>query len=647
MFSGSSGRDGRSRSRRKAPQRSRAGSLFYWGGVLALWAVILFGGLLAYVTVTIPPEVLATLKKRPPNVTLVAADGTQIAERGLRRGYIRLRQMPPYLVDAVLATEDRRFRSHLGIDPVGLARAMIANIQAGAVVEGGSTITQQLAKNVFLTPERTITRKAQEAVLAVWLETQLSKDQILELYLNRVYFGAGTYGVEAASKRYFGKSARKVSVAEAALLAGLLKAPSRYAPTSNPKLAEERASEVLANMVEARLLTADQAMAAMSQPANVRNPDGITGYEYAADWVMDLLPGLLPDHQTDIVVETTLDPALQRRAQDILTETLAREGRERNASQAAAVVLDPHGAVRAMIGGSSYKETQYNRAVKSRRQPGSAFKPFVYLAALESGFTPNSRIDDAPLNINGWRPTNYKNEYLGPITMRESLARSVNTVAVRLTMEAGRWRVARTAKRLGIESELHNNLSIALGTAEVSLLELVSAYTPFANGGYVNAPHIVTRIRSPRGKVLYQRRTLGQPLAVHYAHVGAMNDMMHEVMVSGTGRNAALADRPSAGKTGTTQNFRDAWFVGYTADYVAGVWVGNDDGSPMKKVTGSSIPAHIWRDIMTAAHDGRRPAPLPGTAPSIAQRAPAVIDQATTEVRSFFNRVLGVFSPSG
>lgn len=638
------------RKSRNARSSSSFGGFFYWGGVLALWAAILFGGLIAYVTVSIPPEVLASIKKRPPNVTLVAADGSRLAERGLRRGYIRLKHMPKHLVGAVLATEDRRFRSHFGVDPIGLARAMMKNVQAGAVVEGGSTITQQLAKNVFLTPERTITRKMQEAVLAVWLETQLKKDEILELYLNRVYFGAGTYGIEAASQRYFGKSARKVNIAEAALLAGLLKAPSRYAPTRSPRLAEERASVVLANMVDAGMLTSKRAMAAISDPADVRNPSGITGFEYAADWVMELLPGLLPDWESDIIVETTIEPSLQRRAQDIVSRKLDEQGGKRKAGQASAIVLDTTGAVRAMVGGKSYKESQYNRVVKSRRQPGSAFKPFVYLAALETGFTPDSILLDAPINIDGWRPANYKNEYLGRISMQDSLARSINTVAVRLTMEAGRWRVARTAKRLGIESEIHNNLSLALGTAEVTLLELASAYVPFANGGYVAAPHIVTRIRTPKGKVVYERRTLGQPQAVALRHVGAMNQMMHEVMLSGTGRRAALQDRPSAGKTGTTQNFRDAWFVGHTANYVAGVWVGNDDGSPMKKVTGGSIPAEIWHDVMLEAHKSKHAAPLAGmggSGPSIAQRAIEPVDRAATEVRSFFNRVLGVFSPSG
>lgn len=634
------------RARKRSP-RSGFGSTFYWGGVLGVWAVIALCGVLGYLTLTMPAGVLTKLKQRPPNVTLVASDGTVMAERGLRRGYIRLRHMPRHLRNAVLATEDRRFYAHYGVDPVGLARAMFRNVQAGAIVEGGSTITQQLAKNLFLTPERTITRKLQEAVLAVWLEILLSKDQILEAYLNRVYFGAGTHGVEAAAKRYFGKSARKVTVAEAALLAGLLKAPSKYAPTKNPGLAERRASTVIAKMVEAKLLTSGQAMAAISAPARVRNPSGITGYEYAADWVVDILPRLLVGaRRSDVVVETTIDPVLQREAQRIVSRTLDARSKKVRAEQAAAVVLDTRGAVKAIVGGRSYRESQYNRVVKSLRQPGSAFKPFVYLAALESGLTPNTVIDDAPINVNGWRPKNYRNQYRGAITMREGLADSVNTVAVRLTLEAGRTRVARTARRLGIESEVKKNLSIALGTSEVTLLELVSAYAPFANGGYVATPHIVRRIRTPGGKILYKRRTTGRLRAVALPYVAAMNDMMSAAMVSGTATRAALPDRAAAGKTGTTQNFRDAWFVGYTANYVAGVWIGNDDGKPMKRVTGGSLPAAMWKEIMLSAHRAKAPAPLPGaTQPALAQTR-SLSDRLRRDTDSFLDRVLSVLSPN-
>ncbi|MDA7948052.1 MAG: PBP1A family penicillin-binding protein [Hyphomicrobiaceae bacterium] len=648
------GRPSRSAGKRRSSKRTRngksrtvLGGLVYWGSVLGIWALIALGGVLAYVTLTMPADVMANIKLRPPNVTLVGSDGTVLAERGLRRGYIRLKHMPRHLIDAVLATEDRRFRAHFGIDPIGLMRAMVKNAKAGTIVEGGSTITQQLAKNLFLTPERTVTRKMQEVVLAFWLETQLSKNEILESYLNRVYFGAGTHGVEAAAKRYFGKSARNVTVAEAALLAGLLKAPSKYAPTRNPRLAEQRASIVIANMVDAELLTSKQAMAAISEPAEVRNPSGITGYEYAADWVVEILPRLLgAEHRSDVIVETTIDPVLQREAQRIVSQTLDSHSDRVNANQAAALVLDTGGGVKAIVGGRSYRESQYNRVIRSRRQPGSAFKPFVYLAALESGLTPDTLVRDAPLNINGWRPKNYKNKYRGRITMREALANSVNTVAVRLTLEAGRWRVARTARRLGIESDIQKNLSIALGTSEVTLLELVSAYAPFANGGYIATPHIVNRIQTSEGKILYQRRTTGRPRAVALPYVAAMNDMMSATMVAGTARRAALTDRPAAGKTGTTQNFRDAWFVGYTAHYVAGVWIGNDDSKPMKRVTGGSLPAGMWKDIMLTAHRQTQAASLPGgRQPALAQSR-AVTDQPQKNKRSLIDRVLGVLSPN-
>ena len=620
--------------------------MFYWGGVAGVWGILILAGLVSYVTLAMPPSTLADIKKHPPNVTLVASDGTVLAERGRGRGFIALRHMSPHLINAVLATEDRRFRAHFGVDPVGLVRAMAKNALAGAVVQGGSTITQQLAKNVFLSPERTIARKFQEVVLAIWLEMHLSKNEILEIYLNRVYFGAGAYGVEAASRRYFGKSARQVTLAEAALLAGLLKAPSRYAPTRNPRRAQERASIVLANMVSAKLLSSAHAMAAISQPAKLRNPDGLTGYEYAADWVAELLPGLMGEQNFDVIVELTIDPVLQREAQALVNKAMTAHGPARNAGQAAALVLATNGAVKALVGGKSYSESQFNRAVKAHRQPGSAFKPFVFLAALEAGLTPNSLVATGPVNINGWRPKNYSDKYRGAITMREALAQSVNTAAVRLTMEAGRARVVRTAHRLGIESELHDNPSLALGTSEVTLLELVSAYAPFANGGYRVAPHIVKRIRTAKGKTLYKRRTLGRPRAVARAHVGAMNAMLREVMVSGTGKRAALPGLPAAGKTGTTQNFRDAWFVGYTARFVAGVWVGNDDGAPMKRVTGGTLPAQIWKSIMAVAHRNTRPAPLPGmSAPVLAQRKPAA--PAGQAKRSFFQRVLGVISPSG
>ncbi len=626
----------------------------YWGSVCAIWVALIFGSLTGYYISTLPDPMLTGLEKRPPNVTVLAANGTVLAEHGMRRDHVRIDRLPAYLADAVIATEDRRFHAHFGVDPVGLARALYRNYRAGSVVEGGSTITQQLAKNIFLTPARTIERKLQEMVLAVWLEMKFSKDKILELYLNRVYFGAGTYGVESAAQRYFGKSARQVTLSEAALLAGLLKAPSRYAPTKSPRRAEERAAVVIAAMVDAGVLKPKLAMVALAEPARARNPSGLKGYEYAVDWVAELLPGIVGDHRSDLIVETTIDARLQRKAQQIVGMTIASHGGFVDAEQAAAVILDAKGAVVALVGGASYKASQFNRAVKSLRQPGSAFKPIVFLAALEAGLTPDTVVTDAPVSINGWRPTNYDKKYAGRVTLRQALARSINTVAVRLTMEVGRWRVIRTARRLGISSPLHNNPSIALGTAETTLLELTSAYAPFANGGQGIFPHIIRRVRTSRGKVLFDHGRMGPGRVVAPPYVSGMNDMMAETLVTGTGKQAALPGRPAAGKTGTSQNFRDAWFIGYTANYTAGVWVGNDDSSPMKKVTGGGLPTQIWKQLMLQAHKGVPVASLPGA--SAAKKlspgwAPKVSEEVVTPPsridEPFLRRVFGAIRPNG
>jgi penicillin-binding protein 1A len=622
-----------------------------FGLVACIWGTIVLGGAVVYFIAQVPDPILATLDDRPPNVTILAADGTVLAERGLRRGHVRVEALPAHLIKAVMATEDRRFYNHFGIDPIGLARASYRNIAAGTVVEGGSTITQQLAKNLFLRPERTLTRKLEELIYAVWLEQRFTKDEILELYLNRVYFGGGTYGVEAAARHYFGKSARAVSLPQAALLAGLLKAPSRYAPTRSVTVASARAEQVLFNMVEAGFISKREARAAGEQPLMLSAKGDETGYPYAIDWVAELLPEFVGEHEADLIVDTTIDAKLQRATQESLRQLLDTEGAKFAANEGAVVVLDPFGGVKALVGGRSYKASPYDRAIKSLRQPGSAFKPFVYLAALESGYTPDSVAYDGPVRIGAWSPQNYTNDYKGEVTLRYSMAHSLNTVAAKLTSEVGAWRVVRTARRLGIHSKLHAQPSIALGTAEVTLLEMTGAYAPFANGGQGVLPHVITKVRNGEGKVLYRRRqtTTGQVVALHY--VGAMNDMLNAALVRGTGKRAAIPGHVAAGKTGTTQNSRDAWFVGYTAHYVAGVWIGNDDGSRMKKVTGGTLPAMLWHDIMLTAHEDKPPLPLPGTrAPTRLQDAVARLplnggsdrrDEAQGE--PLYQRVLGLF----
>jgi len=579
---------------------------------IALIALIIVGSFLYFVA-RLPDPILLTLDDRPPNLTILASDGTVLAERGLRRGYVRLNRLPPYLPQAVIATEDRRFYNHLGVDPVGLVRAGFRNLIAGSVVQGGSTITQQLAKNLFLSPDRTFARKLEEAMYAIWLERRFTKDEILELYLNRVYFGGGTYGVEAAARRYFGRSARSVTLTQAALLAGLLKAPSRYAPTRSVELATTRVDVVLDNMVEAGFLSSAEAETAAAEPLRLRTFSDETGYPYAVDWVAETLPEVVGNTEGDLVVETTIDAGLQRAVQLTLRQTLDAEGKDLDVSEGAVVVLDTSGGIKALIGGRSYRSSPFDRAVKALRQPGSAFKPFVYLTALESGYTPDSIANDEPVAVDGWAPKNHTGTYRGAVTLRDSFAQSINTVAVKLADEVGRGNVISTARRLGIRSELHDRPSLALGTAEVTPLELVAAYVPFANGGEGITPHIIARVRNGDGKLLYEYKGAGLARVVDESYVAEMNDMMNATMVSGTGRQAALPDQIAGGKTGTSQNSRDAWFVGYTAHYVGGVWVGNDDGSKMRNVSGGTLPAHIWHDIMVYAHEGKQPLALPGT----------------------------------
>jgi penicillin-binding protein 1A len=578
----------------------------------ALVALVL-GGAFLYFVARLPDPILLTLDDRPPNLTILASDGTVLAERGLRRGYVRLDRLPPYLPQAVIATEDRRFYNHLGVDPIGLVRAGFRNLTAGSVVQGGSTITQQLAKNLFLSPDRTMARKLEEAIYAIWLERRFTKGEILELYLNRVYFGGGTYGVEAAARRYFGRSARSVTLTQAALLAGLLKAPSRYAPTRSVELATTRVDVVLDNMVEAGFLSSEEAEAAAGEPLRLRTFSDETGYPYAVDWVAETLPEVVGNAEGDLVIETTIDAGLQRAAQLTLRQTLDAEGKDLDVSEGAVVVLDTSGGIKALIGGRSYRSSSFDRAVKALRQPGSAFKPFVYLTALESGYTPDSIANDEPVAVGGWAPKNHTGTYRGAVTLRDSFAQSINTVAVKLADEVGRGNVVSTARRLGIRSELHSRPSLALGTAEVTPLELVAAYVPFANGGEGITPHIIARVRNGDGKLLYEYKGTGLARVVDESYVAEMNEMMNATMVSGTGRQAALPDQIAGGKTGTSQNSRDAWFVGYTAHYVGGVWVGNDDGSKMRNVTGGTLPAHIWHDIMVYAHEGKQPLALPGT----------------------------------
>jgi len=605
----------RTRKPRKAKRRRRSviGRLIYWCLVLGLWAAIGGVGTVAYVGAHLPPIQSLEIPKRPPSIQINDVNGRALARRGDLAGEIlTLKELPNYVPKAFVAIEDRRFYEHYGVDPYGIARALIANILHRGVAQGGSTLTQQLAKNLFLTQERTITRKLQEVLLAIWLERKFSKTQILELYLNRVYFGSGSYGIEQASLRYFGKSARQLTVAETAMLAGLVKSPSRLAPTRDFDAAEKRAKMVLAAMADLDFITPSSEKLALARPPRIVTQTGNGAVNYVADWVMDVLNDVLGHIEDDIVVQTTIDAGLQASAEKSLSDELSAKGDKSGVAQGAVIAMTPDGAVRAMVGGRNYADSQFNRAVAAKRQPGSAFKPFVYLTALEHGLEPDSVRDDKPIKIKGWQPENYGHEYFGPVTLTKALAMSLNTVSVRLTMEFTPMTVIRTAHRLGIASKLEPNASIALGTSEVSMLELVGAYAPFANGGYAVVPHVIEGIVGANGKAIYthSEQQLGRIIEARY--VGMMNEMMAQTLTIGTAHKAALPGWPAAGKTGTSQDFRDAWFIGYTGHLVTGVWLGNDDGTPTKKVTGGGLPVEIWSRFMRAAHQGVPIAALPG-----------------------------------
>lgn len=633
------------------PSRRRRRPLVFrllsWGMMLGLWALIAVFATTGYLFVNLDKQGLFNIPEREPGIMLLAADGSVLAERGSFFGdAVRIDELPPYVPQAIIAIEDRRFYSHFGVDPIGIARALYSNWQAGATVQGGSTITQQLAKNLFLKPDRTLERKMQEAVLAVWLESKFSKDEILQLYMNRVYFGAGATGIDKAAQRFFGKSARDVNLSEAAVLAAVLKAPSRFNPISSTERANQRAREVLNDMVRAGFITQAEADATSGVQAQAPGSTYISAKRYVVDWVSESLPDLIGELKDSVVVETTIDPNLQDLAEKAVREELAANGKKLNASQAAMVVMDTTGAVRAMIGGRSYVQSQFNRAVKARRQPGSSFKSFVYLAAIDAGMTPRTVKVDEPVTIGNWSPANYRNEHLGPVTLTTALEKSINTVAARLAMEVGPDNVAATARRLGIVSPLVDNASIALGTSEVSLLELTGAYVPFANGGSGVLPHTITRITTREGKVLYERTGGGPGQVVSFESLGAMNFMLRKVVEEGTGRAAVIEGHETGGKTGTSQDYRDAWFIGYTSHLVAGVWVGNDNNAPTRDVTGGSMPARIFASVMRPVHAQLDSVPLPGyyqpDEPAIAY-APGRDEGTQTDAGGFVDSLRNIF----
>ncbi len=584
----------------------RAGARLWWAGFWPAYYAGMAGlCLVAYAAKDLPSTHSFWDQSRPISVQIIDRNGRDIVVRGANEANpVRLSHVSLPMQQAVLAIEDRRFYNHIGIDPKGLARAAHANWRAGRVVQGGSTLTQQLAKNVFLSSERTLSRKLQETLLAIWLERTFSKDEIFEKYLSRVYFGGSAWGLEAASQQYFRKSTAELNLGEAAMIAALLKGPTRYNPVASPERAAGRTAIVLAAMERAQFITRSQRQKALTTPIHVFQPENNDdSAHYFVDWIWDEMVDLIGTPSTDIVVRTTLDIAAQRQG---TTAIKAHLDPERGANQAALITLDGTGGVRAMIGGRSYTESQFNRAVQAERQPGSAFKPFVYLAAFNAGLTPWDIRTDEPIDIDGWQPGNFTNTFQGDMTLETAFAKSVNTVAVTLSEELGRKRIAEAAGIMGLNG-LEPLRSLPLGAQTTTPLALTSAYLPFASWGNAASAHGILSISSADGTPIYDRSSEAAVKVVDAQSLGHMNRVMMETVRSGTARRAALPGRDVGGKTGTTNDYRDAWFVGYVPDRVTGVWVGSDDNAPMKRVTGGTIPASIWHDMM-AAHTEAMPA---------------------------------------
>ena len=598
--------------------------------MLGAWALI-FGGLFFSHFLSSLPDVRNLMVSGPSqDITILDDRGRQIARRGLTQGtMVRAEDLPDYVPNAFIAIEDRRFRHHIGIDPIGLGRAALQNATKGHVVQGGSTLTQQLAKNLFLSPSRTFDRKIQEAMLALYLESRYSKNQLLTLYLNRVYFGAGVYGIEAAAQKFFGKHAGELGLTEAAMIAGSVKAPARYNPIADTDASLARAQVVLRAMQDAGFIDdATRTMAQATRPRILR-ATGTPGAGWFADWIVARLNDTIGTSAEPVIVETSFDLETQTMAERAVAAGLAVDGEKLNAGQAALVAMTPDGAVRAMVGGREYAGSTFNRATDAVRQPGSAFKPFVYLTALEHGHTLDETVNDGPVDINGWKPQDFEGRFKGEMPLIQAFAESSNSVAAQLTAEVGPRNVAHTARRLGIASPLMEVSSLALGTSGVTPLELTGAYAAFANGGIAVQPFGILKVRTPGGKILYARKPSGGDAVMSANDNIQMTRLMTETVTTGTGKAARLEDRPTAGKTGTTQDFHDAWFVGFTADLVCGVWIGNDNNAPMVKATGGGLPARIFNQFMTPAEQNLPARPLIGS--TLVANAEPPPDQVTAD----------------
>ena len=562
--------------------------------------VITFLIYLLYCMATLPDINEAVNRTRQPSTTIAAENGNEVTTFGsVYSEVIHANDLPQYVPDAIISTEDRRFYSHFGFDIISFTRAMLTNIFLRRYAQGGSTITQQVAKNLFLMPNKNIKRKIQELMLAFWLEHKFTKEQILTLYLNRVYLGSGTYGIEAASQKYFQKSSRDLNLKEAAVIAGMLKAPSRYNPIASEKRAVERAKVVLQNMVNNNAITPMQMENALKMRLGPKKKYNVKDAMHFADWVYHDVNSYIGERNSDIYVMTTLNQDIQQAASKILADTIAAN-KNKNVTQGAIVVMDKRGAIKAMVGGLDYNKSQFNRAVQALRQPGSAFKTFIYLTALQDGFEPDDKVMDSPLSIGNWKPENADKKYHGEVTLTEALANSYNLATINLSEMMNRSDVIRNAKRMGITTEIENSPALALGTSEVKVIDMAAAYATLANGGYAVWPYTIKEIYSRDGFQLYQRTADAENRIIKKKIVDKLTGMMQSVINSGTGKRAKIKGF-AAGKTGTSQDNRDAWFVGFNQNYITAVWLGNDNNSPMKGVSGSNLPAEIWKKVMTAA----------------------------------------------
>ncbi|MCX8569613.1 MULTISPECIES: PBP1A family penicillin-binding protein [Hyphomicrobiales] len=550
-------------------------------------------------------------------VTFLDRYGNEIGQRGIiQRDSVPVDEMPDHVIKAVLATEDRRFFEHYGIDVLGLIRAMSENMRANSVVQGGSSITQQLAKNLFLTNERTVERKIKEAFLSLWLESNLSKKEILQLYLDRAYMGGGTFGISAAANFYFGKQVKDLNLAEAAMLAGLFKAPTKYAPHINLPAARARANVVLTNLVQAGFMTEGQVLSARLHPANVVDRGKQKSPDYFLDWAFDEVKKIAAKSGVhSLVARTTIDMNIQNAAEESVEFHLRQYGKEYHVSEGAIVVIETNGAVRALVGGRDYGASQFNRATKAQRQTGSSFKPYVYSTAMEHGFTPESVISDAPISWGNWSPKNYTRGYSGRMTLATALIKSINTVPVRLAKEHLTIApIKAMAEAMGVESPVSSHKTMVLGTSGLTVMDQATGYSVLAQNGLVGTRHGITQLVTHSGKLIYDWSKDGTPphRVLSEQAVSSMNSIMVQIPETGTARKAALPNIRSAGKTGTTQSYRDAWYIGFTGNYTAAVWLGNDDFSPTNKMTGGSLPAMVWQRLMAYAHQNIDLKPIPG-----------------------------------